>query len=261
MASKSATVSSFVQSAPPGELSNVVEDIKALAPDEVRSLEPAFKKYNEEQYSTVKLPGSSEAVLISAYNTLNGGRYFDSISQKSFETASNAQSHTPDTRHADIVRSLLKSFSAAATEHFPSSRFGVFPTDSDSSIAILLVANKYSPQNFWNGRWRSTYLLDPTNNSVTGTIKVDVHYYEDGNVRMSTNKKVEMSGSSPDEIVREIAKAENKFQEALNRAFSTLAEGSFKGLRRQLPVTRQRVEWEKIAGYRLGQDIGGGRSK
>ncbi|KAK0286934.1 F-actin-capping protein subunit alpha [Friedmanniomyces endolithicus] len=62
MASKSATVSSFVQSAPPGELSNVVEDIKALARDEVRSLEPAFKKYNEEQYSTVKLPGSNEAV-------------------------------------------------------------------------------------------------------------------------------------------------------------------------------------------------------
>jgi capping protein alpha len=30
-----------------------------------------------------------------------------------------------------------------------------------------------------------------------------------------------------------------------------LAEGSFKGLRRQLPVTRQRVEWEKIGGYRV----------
>ncbi|KAK0337933.1 F-actin-capping protein subunit alpha [Friedmanniomyces endolithicus] len=250
MASKCATVASFVQSAPPGELSNVVEDIKALAPDEVRSLEPAFKKYNEEQYSTVKLPGSNEAVLISAYNFLNDGRYFDSISQKSFEMASNAQSHTLDTQHADIVRSLLGSFSAAATEHFPSSKVGVFPTESDSSIAILLVANKYSPQNFWNGRWRSTYLLNPTNNSVTGTIKVDVHYYEDGNVRMSTNKKVELSGSTPDTLVREIAKAENMFQEALNRAFGTLAEGSFKGLRRQLPVTRQRVEWEKIAGYR-----------
>jgi capping protein alpha len=51
--------------------------------------------------------------------------------------------------------------------------------------------------------------------------------------------------------VREIAKAENKFQEELNRAFVQLAEGSFKGLRRQLPVTRQRVEWEKIGGYRV----------
>jgi len=28
----------------------------------LQSLEPAFRKYNEQQYATVKLPGSSEAV-------------------------------------------------------------------------------------------------------------------------------------------------------------------------------------------------------
>ena len=79
-----------------------------------------------------------------------------------------------------------------------------------------------------------------------------MHYYEDGNVRMSTSKTVEVaSASGADAVVREIAKAENKFQEELNRAFVQLAEGSFKGLRRQLPVTRQRVEWEKIGGYRV----------
>ncbi|KAK3673932.1 F-actin-capping protein subunit alpha [Recurvomyces mirabilis] len=237
MSSKSSTVASFVEAAPPGELSNVVADIKALSPNEVSSLGPAFQKYNEEQYATIKIPGSSEA------------------------TASGAQSHPLESPHADTIKSLQKSFSAAASEHFPSSTIGIYPNDSNSSIAILLVANKYSPQNFWNGRWRSTYHLTPSNNSVTGSIKVDVHYYEDGNVRMSTSRKVELSSSSADGIVREIAKAENKFQEELNRAFTTLAEGSFKGLRRQLPVTRQKVEWEKIGGYRLGQDIGGGRSK
>lgn len=116
----------------------------------------------------------------------------------------------------------------------------------------MLVANKYSPQNYWNGRWRSTYTLSPSSGSLSGAIKVDVHYYEDGNVRMSTSKDVEVSNASgADTIVREIAKAENKFQEELNRAFVQLAEGSFKGLRRQLPVTRQRVEWEKIGGYRV----------
>ncbi|KAK4895121.1 hypothetical protein LTR27_006727 [Elasticomyces elasticus] len=264
MVTKSETVSSFVQAAPPGELSNVVEDIKALAPSEVRSLEPAFKKYNEEQYTTVKLSGSSQMVIVSSYNVLDDGRYFDTASQTSFEvdhssqTASSAQSHTLGSRNADAIQSLLKAFSAAAAEHFPSSTVGVYPTDSDSSIAILLVANKYSPQNFWNGRWRSRYLFDPSSKSVSGTVKVDVHYYEDGNVRMSTSKKVEASSSSVEGIVREIAKAENKFQEELNRAFSTLAEGSFKGLRRQLPVTRQRVEWEKIAGYRAGSCRKGG---
>lgn len=88
-----------------------------------------------------------------------------------------------------------------------------------------------------------------------------MHYYEDGNVRMSTSKTVEVANASgADAVVREIAKAENKFQEELNRAFVQLAEGSFKGLRRQLPVTRQRVEWEKIGGYRvsLASRMGGG---
>ena len=92
---------------------------------------------------------------------------------------------------------------------------------------------------------------------------MDVHYYEDGNVRMNTSKKIEISSGtgSADAVVREIAKTENKYQEELNRAFTALAEGSFKGLRRQLPVTRQRVEWDKIAGYRLGQDVAGGRQR
>lgn len=157
------------------------------------------------------------------------------------QKASSTQQHPLDSQHGDTIGSLQKSFSSATTEHFPSSTVGIFPINSDSAIAILLVASKYSPQNFWNGRWRSTYTLDPSSNSVSGTIKVDVHYYEDGNVRMSTSKKVECSANSADAIVREIAKVENKFQEELNRGFTSLAEGSFKGLRRQLPVTRQRA--------------------
>lgn len=75
-------------------------------------------------------------------------------------------------------------------------------------------------------------------------------------MRMSTSKKMELSGASGAEgVVREIAKAENKFQEELNRAFTNLAEGSFKALRRPLPVTRQKVEWEKIGGYRVRVDF------
>jgi capping protein alpha len=105
----------------------------------------------------------------------------------------------------------------------------------------------------WNGRWRSTYIYTPSSGSLSGSVKADVHYYEDGNVRMSTEKKLELSGGggSAEGVVREIAKAENKFQEELNRAFVTLSEGSFKSLRRQLPVTRQKIEWEKLGSYRV----------
>lgn len=78
---------------------------------------------------------------------------------------------------------------------------------------------------------------------------------------MLTNKDLSLnlnSGASASEIVRQIATVERKYQEDLNKAFGSLSEGAFKGLRRQLPITRQKIEWEKISGYRLGQDIGGG---
>ena len=92
---------------------------------------------------------------------------------------------------------------------------------------------------------------------------MDVHYYEDGNVRLLTNKPVNSSVSSGTGagIVKEIGVGEKKYQEELNRGFTSLSEGAFKGLRRQLPVTRQKIEWDKITSYRVGQDIGGGSSR
>ena len=111
-----------------------------------------------------------------------------------------------------------------------------------------------------NGRWRSVYLFDPASNTLEGSIKVDVHYYEDGNVRLLTSKAAAASVPSGTGagVAREIALGEKRYQEELNRSFTSLSEGAFKALRRQLPVTRQKIEWDKVASYRLGQDIGGG---
>ncbi|KAM3079644.1 F-actin-capping protein subunit alpha [Clarireedia jacksonii] len=79
MSSQLETVSAFVEGAPPGELVEITSshskrtivltptsiDIKALTintPNLVSQLGPAFEKYNEEQFATVKLPGSSQQV-------------------------------------------------------------------------------------------------------------------------------------------------------------------------------------------------------
>ena len=67
--------SSFILGAPPGELNEVVNDIKALRgdqePDLVNELKPAFQKYNEEQLLCVKLPGASQPVLRPLYHSPN----------------------------------------------------------------------------------------------------------------------------------------------------------------------------------------------
>ncbi|KUI53001.1 2-oxoisovalerate dehydrogenase subunit beta, mitochondrial [Cytospora mali] len=226
-------VSSFVGDAPPGEPAN----IKALTssdPNLVKELGPAFQKYNEEQFTTVKLPGSSEPVLVSSHNSLGDGR-----------------------------KSTLKSLGTYVKEHFPNAAYGVYPIEEDSKLAIIIVANKYSPNNFWNGRWRSLYIFNPADSTLEGSLRVDVHYYEDGNVRLVTNKAVTASipSATGSGIAKEISTVEKKYQEELNKGFNSLSEGAFKGLRRQLPVTRQKIEWDKVASYRLGQDIGGGSSR
>ncbi|KAB8294308.1 hypothetical protein EYC80_009729 [Monilinia laxa] len=266
MSSQVKTISAFVEGAPPGELADVIADIKALTidtPNLVSELGPAFQRYNEEQFATVKLPGSSQNVIISSHNSLGDGRYYDVESSSSFafdhttQKASVVQSHVLEGSQVDLVKSILKNLGPHVAEHFPNASYGAFPIEDDSKIAILVVANKYSPNNFWNGRWRSLYIYETLTSSLTGSIKVDVHYYEDGNVRLLTTKPISATAlSSASSVVREIAVAEQKYQEEINKGFNNLSEGAFKGLRRQLPITRQKIEWEKIAGYRLGQDIG-----
>lgn len=118
---------------------------------------------------------------------------------------------------------------------------------------------------FRNGRFRTVYTVPISSapSAITGNIHVDVHYYEDGNVALSTTKPISLSipSLSVDTILSRIAAAERDYQEELTRAFSRLAEDAFKGLRRQLPITRQKVEWDKVGGYKLGQDIVSGKGR
>ncbi|KAK6851266.1 F-actin-capping protein subunit alpha [Apiospora arundinis] len=196
------TIESFVEGAPPGELADVIADIKALTvsdPGLVSKLGPAFEKYNEEQFATVKLPGSTQPVIVSSHSSLGDGRYFDVESSTSFQydhatqKASGAQSYVLEGAQAELTKSTLKSLAPYVKEHFPNAACGVYPIENDSKVAIIIVANKYSPNNFWNGRWRSLYIFDPSSGALEGSLKVDVHYYEDGNVRLLTSKPIATS--------------------------------------------------------------------
>jgi hypothetical protein len=65
-------------------------------PNALNDLGPAFQKYNEEQFVTVKLPGSSQQVIISSHCLLGDGRYYDVESSSSF-----AFDHSTQVSHSD----------------------------------------------------------------------------------------------------------------------------------------------------------------
>jgi hypothetical protein len=121
---------SFIESAPPGEvqrehptrasgthltdreqLADVTKAIKSiLESDNVEAkLAPAFQQYNEEQFTTTKLPGGATEVLVSEHNSLGDGRYYDVETQSSFDfdhatgKASAVQSYVLESQHEDLV--------------------------------------------------------------------------------------------------------------------------------------------------------------
>lgn len=60
----------------------------------------------------------------------------------------------PYDKHREIAdvncrKSTLKSLSTYVGEHYPNAAYGVYPIENDSKIAIIIVANKYSPNNYW----------------------------------------------------------------------------------------------------------------
>ncbi|GAA5845284.1 hypothetical protein JCM9279_004829 [Rhodotorula babjevae] len=135
------------------------------------------------------------------------------------------------------------------------------PARPSRLFGLYLVGNKYNPSNYWTGRWRSTYTLDWAKGTLEGTAKVNIHYYEQGNVQLSTTLKstTPLPASPPAEAVLAALKAsESSFQRQLGDTYATLSDGAFKGLRRALPKTRSKVDWDKAGAYRLGGQIGGG---
>lgn len=126
-------------------------------------------------------------VIVSSHNSLGDGRYYDVESSSSFAFNHSTQVHQGRERRAMVAdestesqwiselcsgkqslrscvsshpplaelltshsKSLLKSLGTHVKEHYPSASYGVYPIEEDSKIAILVVANKYSPNNFWS---------------------------------------------------------------------------------------------------------------
>jgi capping protein alpha len=102
---------------------------------------------------------------------------------------------------------------------------------------------------------------------VTGELKGDfhvhVHYYEEGNVALkhdqSTSVTLEVGDDAPEQVaeqvLQQIKKSELAFQTSLNASYRHVSETAFKALRRNLPVFRTKIDWDKISTYKIGSKI------
>ncbi|CAO3629396.1 unnamed protein product [Cunninghamella blakesleeana] len=261
--------SSFLLSSPPGEVNDVFNDVRALV-DNDEALQDdilsALEQHNLEQYATVIPTGFDYPVIISTYNKLED-RYFDPRSKKSFTfnhmslAAENIEEYEAEDNSLDTLRSNIdEAFGEYIKDHYPEGISSVFV--KEKKIIIATVDNKYNPNNFWNGRWLSTWIYDTQSNQLTGKTNISVHYYEDGNVQLNADKTFEATIPNNDDaaklvasLIKEISTLEKKYQTTMNNSYNELSDDTFKGLRRALPLTRNKLDWNKILNYKIGNEL------
>lgn len=286
----------FLFHSPPGEFKEVFLDLRGLLNDDrilKKSLNSTNAIYNQDQFvqcdlaenththtnSTKNNNEQTPPCLITEFNDLQNGRYYDPRTKQSFKfdhlhfkaSEFEAYSSGAESEESEPWRHALeKDLTTYVNVHYKNAACSVIGS-SDSGIVSLVCcteAHKFQPANYWNARWRSRWAIkfksnskDTTTVELSGILKVQVHYYEDGNVQLVSHKDIKESVSVTDAqgtakaICQAIERAENEYQNAISENYQTMSETTFKALRRALPVTRSKIDWNKISSYKIATEL------
>lgn len=246
-------------SSPPGQFDLVLSDLKVLIPSSV--LSPAFcadvlSEYESRSGSSLLSSSSKDDRMESEFGTMLQSKINEFYITSHFH-------NNNDHDHGVVAKSQ------------------VVPQDSKNKFKVSIYAQRVNLKNYHAGSWKTVFEVETSNSTahlMNAQSTVRAHTFENGNVQLSykiqiPSSTVTVSDSDHnnntlnetlvDKIIQELENWDREhILQPIHEIYDTMSEKTLKSLRRIMPVTRTKFDWN-LARHRfvntLSNDVVVGR--
>ncbi|XP_042322828.1 F-actin-capping protein subunit alpha-3 [Sceloporus undulatus] len=259
-------ICSLLLQAPPGEFRNVFEDLRILICDDHLMRNEAAQvsaNHTKKNFTPVSIRGDDS--LVTRHNDLGGNRFFDPQIKLSFRFDHLSRRadkillyHVVRKDTAELWRETLNvALESYVKKHFHSGTCRVYRKSLRGSPFFVICIEGHQYKKFWNAFWKSEWILPvtPPNTQVTGSISVQLHYFKKANLHFTATNTIEVSmclinrAQFALDFEKLIEGEDNKLQTGLLKSLQILSDEVWSVFRRQLPVTRTAICWNKLLTY------------
>jgi capping protein alpha len=243
-------ITGFLTNAPPGEFEQCAADLEVVTGNKSlvdSTKEAAYEAWAHKHFHVVSIDGNN--VIICDEAKVGNRVYLNPVTLGTFkfDPAARTFTATPDKPIASTPPriQLQKIFGDYARAAYKSNAaVGVYDGGKGTHV-IVIRSTSVSLKNYRTGSVIARYKLE-ANGKLTGGIKAVEHYFESGNVMSTQHTKMEAEQPVPDlnQLVLKVRDFENLWLRSYLEAFDWLfAEGMAK-LRRKIPISGTKINWE-----------------
>lgn len=274
----------FIMNSPSGEVHDVMADVQKLLSDPSvlgeSQMNKILKDYNIDQLTTAPDPANEQSLLmVCAAGLVDENHFLDPSTGRVVKFDHRKQRFTEVTERKQVLdeqiakyrASIAKAVEGYVNENYKGGKCITASFGADNGkVSVCISAKNTNLANFWTGSWRGVYTVNVDRQGqaeLKGSIRINVHYFEDGNVQLHANvnqaakvnvtaKEDETGGS----IAASIAKIENDFHGHLEEMYVKMHTQTFKQMRRFYTLQREPMKWS-VAAHAMASEVTANKSQ